>query len=72
MIYWMKPPASVKTISKSIDTAEKPDCIGKKGEYEFLYSEQTMCITTKEGYTAAIGGKWEKTENAKLAWKIFN
>lgn len=65
-------PASVKTISKSIDTVKKPDCIGKKGEYEFLYSEQTMCITTKEGYIAAIGGNWEKTENAKLAWKVFN
>ncbi len=65
-------PASVKTISKSIDTVKKPDCIGKKGEYEFLYSEQTMCITTKEGQIAAIGGKWENTENTEIVWKLFN
>ncbi len=65
-------PASLKAISKSIDKVEKADCIGKKGEYEFLYSEQTMCIKTKEGQIAAIGGNWENTENTELVWKLFN
>lgn len=65
-------PASVNTISKGIDDVGKSDCVDKTGEYEFLNSGQTMCIKTKEGQIAAIGGNWEKTENAELIWKLFN
>lgn len=65
-------PINIKIIDKKIDDVKKEDCEDLRGQYELLYSEQTLCISTKEGETAAIGGKWDQTENAKLKWKLFN
>ena len=51
---------------------EKEGCMGKKGQYEWLYSGQSLCVTTKEGQIAAIGGTWQETENTDLKWKLFS
>ena len=64
-------PVNIKTIDKKIDDVEKEDCIGKKGQFEWLYSGQSLCVITKENQIAAIGGEWEDTENAELTYKLF-
>jgi len=65
-------PVNIKTISKGIDDVEKEDCAGIKGQFEWLYSGQSLCVITKEGQIAAIGGTWEDTENAELTFKVFS
>ena len=65
-------PVNIKAINKKIENANKEDCIGVKGTFEYLYSGRSLCIITKEGQIAAIGGYWEKTENANLIWKVFD
>ena len=65
-------PANIKTIDKSIGEVKKGDCIGIKGELEYLRSGQSLCVITKENAIAAIGGTWENTENAELSLKLFS
>lgn len=65
-------PANVKVIDKNIDDVEIEDCIGIKGQFEYLYSRQSLCVTTKEGIVVALGGSWEDTENAELIWKVLS
>jgi len=65
-------PVNIKAINKKIENVNKEDCIGAKGTFEYLYSGRSMCIITKEGQIAAIGGYWENTENANLIWKVFD
>ena len=65
-------PVNIKTISKGIDDVEKEDCAGIKGQFEWLYSGQSLCVITKEGQIAAVGGNWEDTENAELTFKVFS
>lgn len=64
-------PASIKVISKNIDKVKKEDCIGINGKFEYLHSGESLCVITKDGFVAAIGGNWENTENAELIWKVF-
>ena len=64
-------PVNIKMIDKSIENVKKEDCINVKGQLELLNSGQSLCVLTKEGIIAALGGTWENTENAKLAWKLF-
>jgi hypothetical protein len=64
-------PVNIKTIDKNIDDVGKDDCAGVKGQFEFLNSGQSLCVITKEGGIAAIGGTWDDTENAELKWKVF-
>jgi len=65
-------PINIKTIDKNIDDVKKEDCIGIRGQFEWLYSGQTLCVITKENEIAAIGGVWQETENAELTWKLFS
>lgn len=65
-------PANVMTVDKGIDDVKKADCLGTKGQFEFLNSGQSLCVITKEGSVAAIGGTWDSTENAELEWKMFS
>ena len=72
LIFTRYDPVNIKTIAKGIDSVEKEDCIGIKGQFESLYSGQSLCVITKEGQIVAIGGSWEDTENAELEWKVFS
>lgn len=66
-------PAQMKIIDKNIADIKKMDCEGISGGYGQLYSEQSICVITKEGLVAAVGGLWnENTENAELVWKVFS
>lgn len=65
-------PVNVKAVDKSIDSVKKEDCADIKGEIAYLHSGQGLCIATKEGSIVALGGKWDKTENAELRWKALN
>ncbi|MEK6869000.1 MAG: PEGA domain-containing protein, partial [Nanoarchaeota archaeon] len=65
-------PVNIKAINKKIENANKEDCVGIKGTFEYLYSGRSLCIITKEGKIAAIGGYWVNTENANLSWKVFD
>tara|TARA_Y100000310_G_scaffold342435_1_gene445701 strand:- start:11362 stop:12147 length:786 start_codon:yes stop_codon:yes gene_type:complete len=65
-------PSNIKAINKGIDDIAEEDCIGIKGTFEYLYSWQSLCVITKEGTIAAIGGNWEETENAELKYKVFS
>ena len=72
LVFTRMNPVNIKAIDKSIDNVQKDDCIGIKGQFESLYSGQSLCVITKEGQIAAIGGSWEDTENAELKWKVFS
>ena len=65
-------PVNIKAVNKKIENVNKEDCINVKGTFEYLYSGRSLCIITKEGQIAAIGGYWENTENAELSWKVFD
>ncbi len=66
-------PAQMKVIDKNIADVEKRDCEGISGGYGQLRAGQSVCVITKEGLTAAVGGSWpENTENAALSWKVFS
>ena len=65
-------PVNIKTIDKNIANVQKEDCIGIKGQFEYLYSGQSLCVITKENEIVAIGGNWEDTKNAELKWKVFS
>lgn len=66
-------PAQMKVINKNIDDVEKTDCEGISGSYGQLYSGQSVCVITKEGLVAAVGGSWiESTEDVELRWKVFD
>ncbi|MBW2976101.1 PEGA domain-containing protein [Candidatus Woesearchaeota archaeon] len=65
-------PANIKAIDKNIEDAKKEDCAGTKGQFEYLYSGQSLCVTTKENNLVALGGSWKSTENAKLSWKLLS
>ena len=62
-------PATIKFADKSVDEVKKEDCIEVNGQFEYLHSGKSLCITTKEGKTIALGGHWESTKNAELIWK---
>lgn len=65
-------PVNIKAIDKNITDVEKEDCIGITGQFEYLYSGQSLCVITKENNIVAIGGTWDNTENAELIWKTFD
>ena len=65
-------PVSIKTIDKSIDNVKREDCVGIKGQLEYLHSGQSLCVITKENEIVVLGGTWDSTENAKLTWKMFS
>ena len=66
-------PAQMKVIDKNIADVEKEDCEGISGGYGQLASGQSVCVITKEGLVAAVGGSWlENTENVELRWKVFD
>jgi len=65
-------PIKIKTINKDIEEVQREDCVGINGQYEWLYSGQSLCIITKENNVGAIGGLWDDTENAELTYKIFS
>lgn len=65
-------PANIKIVDKNIDDVEKEDCAGIKGQFEWLYSGQSLCVITKENQIMALGGTWDNTENAELTWKLFD
>jgi hypothetical protein len=71
-VFTRSSPANIKTIAKSIDDIKKDDCAGILGQFEWLYSDQSLCVITKENGIAAIGGSWDNTLNAELKWKVFN
>jgi len=64
-------PVNIKVIEKVIDEVEKEDCVDIRGQYDLLYSGQSLCVITIEGRIAALGGNWDNTENTKLTWKLF-
>ena len=66
-------PAQIKVIDRNIADVEKEDCEGISAAYGQLYAGQSVCVITKEGLVAAVGGSWiESTENAELRWKVFS
>lgn len=65
-------PVNIKTIDKNIEAVKKEDCIGVRGQFEFLNSGQSLCVITRENEVSVIGGNWEETENAVLSWKLFS
>ena len=64
-------PVNIKAIDKGIDKVEKEDCVGVIGQFEWLYSGQSLCVITKENNIVALGGTWGDTLNAELSWKTF-
>lgn len=72
LIFTRFSPVNIKAINKKIENVNKEDCVGVKGTFEYLHSGRSLCIITKEGKIAAIGGYWENTENANLSWKVFD
>jgi len=65
-------PVNIKTIDKNIDEVEKEDCSSIKGQFESLYSGQSLCVITKENEIVALGGEWEDTENVELILKLLS
>lgn len=65
-------PANIKAIDKGIDDVEKEDCVGIMGQFEWLYSGQSLCVITKENDIVALGGTWDETKNAELVLKVFS
>jgi len=65
-------PVNIKTVGKGIDEIVKEDCLGIRGEFENLFSEESLCVITKENDIFAVGGYWENTENAELTYKLFS
>ena len=63
---------NVKVVDKNIKDVKEEDCVNVLGSLGLLKSGQSLCVNTKEGLTAAIGGEWENTENAVLEWKMFS
>ena len=72
LIFTRSNPVNIKAVEKSIDDVEKEDCTGIKGQFEYLYSNQSLCIITKENQIVVLGGNWETTENINLTWKILS
>jgi len=65
-------PTNIKVIDKGIEDVNREDCSDIKGQYEFLYSRQSLCIITKENEIIALGGSWDNTEDVLLTWKLFS
>jgi hypothetical protein len=65
-------PINIKTINKNFADVKKEDCAGVTGQFEWLYSGQSLCVITKENQIVAVSGEWEDTENAELTWKLFD
>lgn len=62
---------NIDIIESDIKNVESSDCGEIKGQFNLLYSGQSLCIRTNKGLTAVLGGEWENTENAELIWKVF-
>lgn len=65
-------PANIKAVEKDIGDVEKEDCVGIRGQFEWLYSGQSLCIITKENNIVALGGTWYETKNTDLKWKVLS
>ncbi len=63
---------NVKVVDKNIRDVKEEDCVNVLGSLGLLKSGQSLCINTREGLTAAIGGEWGETKDAVLEWKVFN
>ena len=65
-------PVNIKAIGKNINDVEKGDCIGIKGQFEYLHSGESICVITKENEIVAIGGEWENIRDVNLIWKLLS
>ena len=63
---------NVNVVDKNIRDVKEEDCVNVLGSLGLLNSGQSLCISTREGLTAAVGGEWEEIKDAVLEWKIFN
>ena len=71
-IFTRTSPVNIKAIGKNINEVEKEDCIGIKGQFEYLHSGESICVITKENEIVAIGGEWENIQDANLIWKLLS
>lgn len=68
---------NIWVIEKPIAEAVIEDCTEKIADaktYNYLRTEQTLCIKTKEDNMALIGGYWGSLpeEDTKLSWKYYS
>ena len=71
-IFTRTSPVNIKAIGKNINDVEKEDCIGIKGQFEYLHSGESICVITKENEIVAIGGEWENIRDVNLIWKLLS
>jgi len=63
--------AKIAKLNKDISKAEISDCyIPIEKPKEDLQNGDSMCVKTREGWIAVIGGTWGNNQDAKLQWKI--
>lgn len=68
---------SIWIINKKIADTTREDCMEKisdAGTFNYLRTEQTLCVKTKENNIALVGGYWDgaPSENTRLNWKYFS
>lgn len=69
--------AGLWLINKPIADALRSDCMDRIADadsYSYLRTRQTLCIKTKEGNIALVGGYWDGVpdESTKLIWKYYS
>lgn len=64
-------PVTMKVLNKPIKDVKKEDCIIGYDTIGDVYSEQTLCVKTRKGLIAVIGGSW-KTSPQILEWELFS
>ena len=64
-------PARMHIVNKQVKEVKKEDCINADNTIANLYSDQTLCVKTTEGFIAAIGGSWT-TSPGELEWVLFS
>lgn len=64
-------PANILLVNKQIKDVKKEDCTKSKDVVANVYSGQTLCVRTREGIIAAVGGSWTTTPS-ELEWVVFS
>ena len=64
-------PSTMCIVNKQIKDFKKEDCPYATDTIGNLHSGQTLCVKTKEGLIAAIGGSW-KDKPSELQWILFS
>ena len=64
-------PAKVGIVDKPIQEVNREDCMYVGDTIADLFSGQTLCVNTREGAYAALGGVWD-IEPGELEWKLFS